>query len=299
MKINHHHHTRRLSALRRVVLPFLLLSMFSSGSAYAADPVGERHSYKLIDERQLSLYITHPSGWQASDSRPAILFFHGGSWTKGKPGQFTEHSQYFASRGLVCVQVEYRLVDRKKLRETPEKCINDAKSAMRWVRSRAAEFGIDPNRIASGGGSAGGHLAAFIGMVDGMDDPQDDLSISAKSDAMLLFNPVFDNGPDGYGYGEIKDRYPEFSPLHNISADDPPAIVFLGDEDQLIPVKTAFDFEKQMKAAGVSCEVMIFEGMKHGFFNYGQHENQPYEKTIIASDRFLIGLGWLLGEPIL
>jgi acetyl esterase/lipase len=247
----------------------------------------------------MSLYITKPADWMAGDLRPAILFFHGGSWTKGKPGQFTEHSKYFASRGVVCVQVEYRLVDRKELRETPEKCINDAKSAMRWVRSKAAELGIDPNRIASGGGSAGGHLAAFIGMVDGMDDPQDDLSISAKSNAMLLFTPVFDNGPGGYGYGEIKDRYPEFSPIHNISADDPPAIVFLGDQDQLIPVETVFKFDTQMEAVGVSCEVMIFEGMKHGFFNHGKHENQPYEQTVIASDEFLSELGWLEGKPTL
>jgi acetyl esterase/lipase len=292
-------HSRSRMGLRRIVLPIFLLSILSSSVAHSADPVGERHSYKTVGEREMSLYITKPADWMAGDLRPAILFFHGGSWTKGKPGQFTEHSKYFASRGVVCVQVEYRLVDRKELRETPEKCINDAKSAMRWVRSKAAEFGIDPDRIASGGGSAGGHLAAFIGMVDGMDDPQDDLTISAKSNAMLLFNPVFDNGPDGYGYGEIKERYPEFSPLHNISADDPPAIVFLGDKDQLIPVETAFKFEAQMDAVGVSCEVMIFEGMEHGFFNHGKHENQPYEKTILACDRFLAGLGWLKAELIL
>ncbi len=269
-----------------------LLGCLTVSVIHAADPVGTRHVYKKVNDRELSLYVTKPADWKAGDSRPAVVFFHGGGWTKGKPGQFTEHSKYLASRGMVCFQVEYRLID-KKIGETPMKCIHDAKSAMRWVRSRATEFGIDPDRIASGGGSAGGHLAAFVGMVEGMDDPQDNLRVSAKSNAMLLFNPVFDNGPEGYGYAQIKERYPNYSPFHNISADDPPALVFLGDQDTLIPVETAYSFEKQLKAVGVNCEVMIFEGMEHGFFNHGKHDNKPYLKTIEACDRFLTGLGWI------
>lgn len=298
MKNNRQSEFSRLSDLCGVVLSFLLMSLIATGAAHAADPVGERHCYKVVGEREMSLYITKPEGWKASDSRPAIVFFHGGGWIKGQPGQFTEHSKYLASRGMVCVQVQYRLIDKKK-GETPMKCIQDAKSAMRWVRMRAAELGIDSTRIASGGGSAGGHLAAFVGMMDGMDDPQDDRSISAKSNAMLLFNPVFDNGPEGYGYQQVQDRYPEYSPVHNISAEDPPAIVFLGDQDILIPVETAYFFQQQMEAVGVDCEVMIFEGMEHGFFNHGKHNGEPYRQTILASDRFLTELGWLQGEPTL
>jgi dienelactone hydrolase len=168
---------------------------------------------------------------------------------------------------------------------------------MRWVRSNAKKLGIDPERIASGGGSAGGHLAAFVGMVEGMDDPQDNLDISAKSNAMLLFNPVLDNGPNGYGYEQIKERYPDYSPFHNVTADDPPAIFFLGDQDVLIPVETAYAFQNKMNDAGVHCEVMVFEGMPHGFFNYSRYEHVPYYKTIVACDRFLSGLGWIEGEP--
>jgi acetyl esterase/lipase len=129
---------------------------------------------KKIADVELKLYVTKPKDWKASDNRPAIVFFHGGGWVGGAPGQFTEHSKYFASRGLVCVQAQYRLLDKKK-NDPPIICINDAKSAMRWVRSRADELGIDPNRIASGGGSAGGHLAAFVGLAEGVDDPKDDL----------------------------------------------------------------------------------------------------------------------------
>ncbi|MHB8898627.1 MAG: alpha/beta hydrolase [Thermoguttaceae bacterium] len=267
-------------------------------AAAAAAPEGEPHVYKKVDGRELKIYVVKPADWKAGQERPAIVFYHGGGWTGGTPSQFNEHSKYLASRGMVCFQVEYRLLKGKK-NDPPTVCCQDAKSAMRWVRSRAKELGVDPNRIASGGGSAGGHLAAFVGMVEGTDDPSDDLKISAKSNAMVLFNPVFDNGPGGWGTARVGDRFREFSPVHNVSSDDPATIVFLGSADNLVPVKTAQDFEAAMKKAGVACQVMIFEGMPHGFFNYGRNGNKPYTETLQATDRFLTGLGWLGGEPTL
>lgn len=282
------------------VLSSLLLAfaMATLQSASAAAPVGEAHVYKKVDGKELKLYVLKPKDWKASDKRPAIVFYHGGGWTGGAPTQFNEHSTYFVTRGLVCVQVQYRLLDKKNS-EPPTNCIHDAKSAMRWVRSHAKELGIDPDRIASGGGSAGGHLAAFVGMVDGMDDPQDDLKISAKSNAMLLYNPVFDNGPGGWGANRVKDRYKEMSPAHNVSADDPPAIVFLGSQDKLIPVKTVETFKENMKKAGVRCETHIYEGQGHGFFNYGKSDNKYYYETVLESDKFLASLGWIKGPPTL
>ncbi len=276
----------------------LILAFAAIDVAFAATPVGKRHVYKTVGDRELVLYVTMPNDWKPTDQRPAIVFYHGGGWVGGKPGQFTEHSKYLASRGMVAVQVEYRLLDRKT-DDPPTACVHDAKSAMRWVRGRAKQFGIDPDRIASGGGSAGGHLAAFVGMVEGVDDPQDDLSVSAKSNAMALFNAVFDNGPDGWGHQRVGERFKEFSPFHNVSEDDPPAIVFLGSADKLIPVKTAHDFKAAMENAGISCEVMIFEGKPHGFFNHGRDGNKPYYETVTATDKFLTSLGWLTGPPTL
>ncbi|MFQ5732869.1 MAG: alpha/beta hydrolase, partial [Planctomycetaceae bacterium] len=131
----------------------LLLTAGVAGPAFAAPPVGKPHVYKTVGNRKLTLYVTKPKDWKATDARPAIVFFHGGGWVAGKPGQFTEHSKYFASRGMVCVQVQYRLLKRKG-NAPPTDCIRDAKSAMRWVLSRAKTLGIDPKRIASAGGSA-------------------------------------------------------------------------------------------------------------------------------------------------
>lgn len=273
------------------------LAVLSSMSAVmAARPVGTPHVYKTVGDRELKLYVTKPDEWKAADRRPAIVFYHGGGWVGGSPGQFTEHAKYLAARGMVAVQVEYRLLDRKGT-DPPTICVQDAKSAMRWVRTHAEQLGIDAERIASAGGSAGGHLAAFVGMVDGQDDPQDETAVSAKSQALVLFNAVFDNGPDGWGQKRVGDRYREFSPFHNISPDDPPAIVFLGSKDALVPVATAETFQRSMEKAGVDCEVKIFEGMPHGFFNHGKYDNRPYYETVLAMDKFLGSLGWLDGPP--
>ena len=274
---------------------FLLLVI---GPITAAPPVGEEHVYKTVGERDLRLYVTTPEDRQAGDPRPAIVFFHGGGWVGGAPGQFTEHSKYLATRGVVCIQVEYRLLARDA-NEPPLTCVQDAKSAMRWVRSRADELGIDPERIGSGGGSAGGHLAAFVGMVEGLDAADDDTSVSAKSNAMLLFNPVFDNGPDGWGHKRVGERFEEFSPFHNVTGDDPPAIVFLGTNDSLIPTSTLDQFADKMHEAEVRCEKIFFEGQPHGFFNFGRSGNRYYLETMFAADEFLQSLGWLEGPATL
>ena len=264
----------------------------------AAEPPGAKHVYKQVADRELRIYVSQPADWQATDTRPAIVFFHGGGWTGGAPGQFTEHAQYFASRGLVCFQVEYRLLD-KKGDAPPITCTQDAKSAMRWVRAHAKEFGVDPHRIASGGGSAGGHLAAFVATVDGGDASDDDLSVSAKSNAMLLFNPVYDNGPGGWGTARVGERYQEFSPFHNLSQDDPPSIVFLGTNDKLIPVATAQKFRDRCQSLGVTSELHTYEGQEHGFFNTTKDGGRWYYETVTAADAFLVKLGWLSGPPTL
>lgn len=279
--------------------PLLIVCvLFAVSGVLSAAPPGEKHIYKQIDGHELAIYVTRPENLSPEDERPAILFFHGGGWVGGSPGQFTEHAKYFASRGLVCFQAQYRLLDKKKS-DPPTVCIRDARSAMRWVRRKASEFGVDENRIASAGGSAGGHLAATLGTIDGHDEPGEDASVSAHSNAMILFNPVFDNGPGGWGTKRVGDRYKEFSPAHNVTASTPPAIVFLGDKDKLVPVAALKSFRNRMKSAGVNCETLIFPGMPHGFFNYGRNGNVPYTKTVIAADRFLAGLGWLEGQPTL
>ncbi len=295
---------------------FVLLGLLTFGSLSLPAAQPTPYIYKKVEDRELRLTVENPPDWKAEDKRPAMVFFHGGGWVGGLPKQFDEHCKYLTTRGLVCIQVQYRLLKGTPNDTPPLVCVYDAKSAMRWVRSHAAELGIDPQRIGAGGGSAGGHLAAFVGMVDGLDDPQDDLTVSPKANALALFNPVFDNGPEnGWGTGRVKDRFKEFSPAHNISSDDPPAIIFLGTKDNLIPVSVVERFKANMDKAGVRCETVFYEGQGHGFFN-AKADDKPkskkkpkkeaaaagrnyFQETLLATDKFLTSLGWLQGEPTL
>ncbi len=251
--------------------------------------------YKTVGDTELRLHVFNPQDHQASDQRPAIVFFFGGGWKGGSTSQFYPHCEYLASRGMVAMSAEYRVQSRNKT--TPRECVMDGKSAVRWIRQHAQELGIDPQRVAAGGGSAGGHVAAATGTTKGFEEEGEDLSISSHPDALVLFNPVYDNGPDGYGHAHVKDYWEAFSPMHNIDESAPPTAVFLGKEDRLIPVETAQEYKRLMEVNGRRCDLHLYEGEPHGFFNYKNTEN--YTNTVLEMDRFLASLGYLSGEPTL
>jgi acetyl esterase/lipase len=88
--------TNRSWFIRPALVSTALLTSLIAAMTLAAAPVGESRVYKHVGDRELKLYVTKPSDWKSSDRRPAIVFFHGGGWVGGKPGQFTEHSKYLA-----------------------------------------------------------------------------------------------------------------------------------------------------------------------------------------------------------
>jgi len=249
--------------------------------------------YKKTEQGELKLHIFNPVGFDSFDSRPAIVFFFGGGWVNGSPEQFFPQSQYLASRGLVAISAEYRVEDQHGT--TPQECVRDGKSAIRWIRGHASELGIDPDRVIAGGGSAGGHIAAATATINKFNEDGEDLSLSCRPNSLVLFNPVLDNGPNGVAYSRVKAYWQDISPMHNISDNTPPTIVFLGTEDALIPVATVKRFKELAEEAGGSCEVHFYEGQPHGFFNFKNREY--FEKTLIEVDKFLISLGFLQGDP--
>jgi acetyl esterase len=283
----------RMFQLLATVLVFGLLTSATHAQKKAEFQPTKKAFYKKVGDATLQLHVFEPKDHKASDSRPAIIFFFGGGWVGGSPSQFYPHCDYLASRGMVAISAEYRV--KKTHGTTPFDCVRDGKSAIRWVRSHATELGIDPNHIAVGGGSAGGHVAAATGTVPALEQEGEDQSVSCKPNALALFNPVYDNGPTGYGYDRVREHYKDISPMHNISKETPPAIVFLGTKDSLIPVATAKSFQAKMKEAGCRSELMLFEGQPHGFFNYGKGD--AYRHTVFAMDQFLQSLDYLEGNP--
>jgi acetyl esterase/lipase len=249
--------------------------------------------YKKASDTKLFLEVHSPKQMDASKKYPAMVFFFGGGWNGGARTQFLEHAKYFSKRGIVCFLADYRT--KKSSNTDPFESLKDAKSAIRFVRKNASDFGIDPNKIIASGGSAGGHLAAATALTEKYNGLSDDLVISCIPNALVLFNPVFDNGPGGYGYERIGDQYKDFSPLHNIKKGAPPTILFLGTKDNLVPVVTAEYYKTVMEKVKSTCELHLYEDQNHGFFNYRNFEF--YKKTVSATDAFLQSLGYLATEP--
>ncbi|WP_336912393.1 alpha/beta hydrolase [Runella sp.] len=243
--------------------------------------------YKQVDTLKLGLKVYYPTSLQKEQTYPTIVFFFGGGWNGGSTKQFETHALHYAAKNFITVLVDYRVKTRHNT--TPFESLKDAKSAIRYLRKNATKLGIDANRIVGSGGSAGGHLAAACFTNESINEANDDLTISAKPNALVLFNPVIDNGIGGYGFERIGDRYMEFSPIHNIQKGFPPTIFFLGTNDNLIPVETAQKFTNKIEEVGSRCDLYLFTNQVHGFFN-----KEPFlSETILKTDVFLQSIAYL------
>jgi acetyl esterase len=259
--------------------------------------IAKREVYKQIGSTQLPMSIYSPRGDLDKNGRPAIIFFFGGGWSSGTPAQFEAQARYFASRGMIAMTADYRVRSRHKSQVIDS--VSDARSAIRWVRIHASRLGVDPQRIAASGGSAGGHLAASTAFIREFDDPREDTKTSAEPNALVLFNPALMLAPHegsnfrnlrGVPEREFLGADPErISPVHHIKAGGPPTIIFHGSMDQTVPIETARFFSDRMKSLGNSCLLVEFQGQGHGFFNQEKYLRETLEK----SDNFLKRLGWL------
>jgi len=245
--------------------------------------------YKTIDTVSLSLHIMYPGGMEAGKSYPAIVFFSGGGWKGGSIRHFELQAKHLTERGLITIRADYRVERRHGT--TPFESLMDAKSALRFIKKQADQLHIDTSMIAASGGSAGGHLAAATALIKDFNEEGDDLSVSPVPDALVLFNPVIDNGPAGYGFERVGEQYKAFSPLHNIRAGAPPTVIFLGTKDVLVPVETAEYYKVAMERVGSRCDLHLYEDQPHGFFNPSNPEY--YKKTLMKADQFLVSLGYL------
>ena len=294
---------RNLKYLLLASIVLLAVPATAQKPAYPPEMPGSRTEVYLATETvELNAWTFEPPGHSADDTRPAIVFFFGGGWNGGTPGQFRPQAQYLAERGMVAIAVDYRV--RSRNGTLANVAVSDAKAAIRWVRMNADRLGVDPSRIAAGGGSAGGHLAAATAMLPGHDDTSTGSDVSSAPNALVLFNPVLITAPvpglpgqDLEKFSRLEPRLgadpQSMSPYHHVRAGLPPTIIFHGEEDKTVPYLTVELFTEAMIAAGNQCELVAYPGEGHGFFNAHRADNSAYRNTTARMDEFLVTLGWL------
>ena len=284
--------------MKTLVLVLVLVGGLATASPAAPAQEGEgdaatkEYVYKKTPKGDLRMTVHFPPGWKAADKRPAIVFFFGGGWTGGTVNQFADQAAYLATRGMVAARADYRVKSRHGV--TPEACVEDAKSAVRWLRQKAGDLGIDPDRLVGSGGSAGGHIAACAAMAPGLDAKDEDASVSSKPNALVLFNPVLDLqnlGQHAAGLGD--DTVKAISPNLHVAKGAPPAILFYGTRDKFLAHGQAM--LARSKEAGNRAELWTAGDQPHAFFN-----RPPWKDlTLIEADKFLVSLGYLEGKPTL
>jgi len=246
--------------------------------------------YKTVHGVSLDAHVLRPEGHRPGDRRPALVWFHGGSWAEGAWYWCLGLCGPFVSKGMVVIQVEYRIHDRHG--STPLESIADAKSAIRWVRTNASRLGVDPARVVAAGFSSGGHLAASAGILDGLDEPGEDVSVSARPDAMVLFGACVNPTLDPWYVQVVRARVnPEDgSPAHHVRPGLPPTMIIHGTGDRMCAFPSVLGFADAMKKEGNTCQVEAFEGRPH-FFLWQSREDRA--EALQRAVDFLVSLGFL------
>ncbi len=245
-------------------------------------------------ETEMRLHVVKPSGWSKEGKRACLVSFFGGGWASGTPKSSIGWATWAAQHGMVGVAPDYRT--RKRLGGTPEDCVSDGRAAVKWLQAHADELGVDPRKIISLGGSAGGHVAAWAaipGAGPGKDDPgsPDPLPV-----ALLLMNPVTDTTDSGYGgskrFGGDAAKALACSVPQRMPMMMPPTLVFHGTVDETVPYANSVAFCNTLKERKIKCELITFEGLGHSYYSskFGAAGEAAKAQTEKEMQRFLTEL---------
>ncbi len=230
-------------------------------------------AYSNVEGKPLLLDLARPK--TGTGPFPAILCIHGGGWQAGDKKEFLGAIFSLAQQGYVAATVNYRLVP-----DAHFPCqIQDVKTAVRYLRSRAGELHIDPNRIGVFGGSAGGHLALLLGTTGAQDFPpvgeypslssavQAVVSLAGPTDLTQSFPAASEGlvtGLIGKSRAEASGAYEQASPLHHVSATSAPVLTIHGTKDELVPYPQSTALVAALKKVGVEAELCTIPDGGHG-----------------------------------
>jgi acetyl esterase len=275
----------------------LVLGLFLAGGVSAQDDgiVREERVYKSVGGTDLRVDLFYSPQTRQRARNPAIAFFHGGGWAHGDRSEFHEACMRYARKGFVTFSFQYRLsINPDETVPHPDitlvECVKDARSAVRWVRQNAAALRVDPERVVVSGQSAGGQLALGTALFDGVNESTDDLAVSPRPDALVLYSSNV-NTLEAWADRLMGDRRREIwsiSPHHNLRPGLPPTIEFHGEEDCMVPFWVVRHFVEKARGLGNEVELVSFEGRRHylgdGDPAYGRYYD---EEVLERTDRFL------------
>lgn len=296
-------------AVARVATPAALATAMTAVGAPAEPPedAGFRGAqapksvvYKSVGGHDLRLFIRRPKP-TFTGPRPAILLFHGGAWRSGAAGRIDFLAKEFANQGMVAIPVEYRLLPANEKLRIPQEGIEDARSAMRYARAHAKELGIDPNRIAAGGPSAGGHLAMMTALMPlkaaGFDAASDDLAVSPRPQALVLLSSAYSAEGQARARGIAAQALRPVTPHLLVDAENlPPTLMLHGKDDRAAPYESAEQFLAAAKAAAPKADITLLGFANHGHgFPLPRMDEAPARQAREAMHQFFVRLGWVQG----
>ncbi len=202
---------------------------------------------------------------------PAVIFVHGGSWKEGRRQDGTKAIDMFARGGYFAASIDYRLVKDAGF----PAAVHDCKAAIRFLRKNAKELSIDPNRIGIVGFSAGGHLAALVGLTEG--DALLEGTINGKdiSTTVSCVGTISGAVMPELARGHLKSIYEKWAledrsvkraetlPSTYVDSKDPPFYILSGERDKLCPSKDAEEFNALLQHAGIEVDIEIIEDEGH------------------------------------
>jgi acetyl esterase/lipase len=201
--------------------------------------------------------------------RRSVLLVHGGGWARGDRGQLRGYGIQLGRLGYTCVSTEYRLSGEAKW-PAP---LHDVKACLRFMRRESRGLGIDPNRIAISGNSAGGHLALMVAGTAGAADFEGkggSAGVGTHVSACVAFYAptllVGAQPPELFEQGAGEDVTRAASPLTYAARPDfPPTLLLHGNRDEVVPERASLEMYRALRAAGVRAELHIFSDAPHAF----------------------------------
>lgn len=248
--------------------------------------------------RDLRCDVYTPPGIEAGASAPCVILVHGGGWRSGDKTQLRGYGILFGRAGYVCVAPEYRLIG-----EAPwPAMIHDVKAAIRWARASAGDLGIDPDRIAIEGNSAGAHLALLAGGTGDRPDLEGEggnpgVSTAVAAVAAVYPPTLFFDPATGHSKGAlpllaiVEEDGAELaqlvSPVHHVTADYPPTLLVHGTNDTTVPVSASIRMYEELVAAGVPADLHLYAEQPHAFDAQPSFGRQVAAEMLLFLDRYV------------